>query len=227
MNPPATQPEPGPTPPPRAFAQGTGLVLQSVGFAMFLLTCCVCSTSFLWDTRPTRDQVLREVGQHGLGDTLHDPAKLGVALTILSANVGGLALAALGLGLQSDRRLAAPGAVAAAGLTLAAQLGAAASLWSGPAPAGIRIANALFLIVLIVLLGFTITAHRQVRREPPPPDIDIVPPGKKIPYSFYHEDPPEVRLARELEQRRAKLDAEKKELDRIQGELDKHDKPPT
>ncbi len=45
--------------PPRAFAQGTGLVLQAVGAVLFLTTFCVCSLSGQWQTVLSRGQILQ------------------------------------------------------------------------------------------------------------------------------------------------------------------------
>ena len=69
-----------------------------------------------------------------------------------------------------------------------------------------RIGHAGVTLIVLIALGFAIAAWRQVRAEPPPDDVDIVPPGTKIPYSFYHEDPPDVRLQRDIDQKRRELD---------------------
>ena len=72
---------------------------------------------------------------------------------------------------------------------------------------------------MLTLTGFSWAALRQVLADPPPADIDVVPPGAKIPYSFYHDDPPEVRLAQELAGRRARLEKERQEIERLEAEL--------
>jgi hypothetical protein len=56
-------------------------------------------------------------------------------------------------------------------------------------------------------------------RDPPPPELEILPADYKVPYSHYHEDPPEVRLARELEQRRQRLAVQQKELELLEEKL--------
>ena len=38
-------------------------------------------------------------------------------------------------------------------------------------------------------------ALREMRRDPPPRGMEVLPKDYKVPYSHYHEDPPEVRLA--------------------------------
>jgi hypothetical protein len=58
-----------------------------------------------------------------------------------------------------------------------------------------------------------------MRRNPPPPGHEILPPDFKVPYSHLHEDPPEVRLARELDQRREKLAVQQKELEMLEARL--------
>jgi hypothetical protein len=47
----------------------------------------------------------------------------------------------------------------------------------------------------------------------------VLPPDYKIPYSHQHEDPPEVRLAAELEQRRQRLAVQQKELEEFEKKL--------
>jgi hypothetical protein len=60
-----------------------------------------------------------------------------------------------------------------------------------------------------------IQAFREMRKNPPPAGHDVLPPGYKIPYSHYHADPPEVRLAAELAQRRERLAVQQKELEAL------------
>jgi hypothetical protein len=133
--------------------------------------------------------------------------------------VGGLALASFGLGLQAERRRSAWGAVVTAAVMLTALLAAGVALWMGGAPWLVRIWHALLLVLIAILAGFSVAALRQILADPPPAGVDVIPPGAKVPYSFYHDDPPEVRLARDLANRRAKLDAEREELERMEREL--------
>ena len=58
-----------------------------------------------------------------------------------------------------------------------------------------------------------------MRRNPPPAGFEILPADYKVPYSHMHQDPPEVRLARELEQRRQKLEVQQKELEMLEQKL--------
>lgn len=216
--------------PPRAFAQGTGWLLQTVGMILFFSSCLLCAFTPMWDKpldSPIEiDRTIREnppVG-YSIRGSLSSPAKAGYTFTVATSTLGGLALAVLGLGLQADRRRSALGAVIAASTVEAILLVCNIALWIGGAPFGAILLNFFLLAVYGILLAFTLAAHRQVRASPPPEDIDIIPPGTKIPYSFYHDDPPEVRLARDLEARRKKLNAEQSELDRLQRELDEKQK---
>lgn len=225
---PAPPPPPGSpaTPPPRAFAQGTGVLLQTVGMILFFCSCCICALTPTWDERITSpmeiEQAIRDnrPGVHSIRAALSSPARAGYVFTVTCSTLGGLALAGFGLGLQADRGRSALGAVATAVGVESVLLLSGVGLWVGSAPIPATLLNLLMLLVYAILLAFCVAAYRQVKATPPPADIDIVPPGTKIPYSFYHDDPPDVRLARDIAARQAKLDAEQKELDRLQRELD-------
>jgi hypothetical protein len=58
-----------------------------------------------------------------------------------------------------------------------------------------------------------------MKSNPPPPGHEILPADYKVPYSHYHVDPPEVRLAAELEQRRQRLAVQQKELEMLEERL--------
>jgi Skp family chaperone for outer membrane proteins len=58
-----------------------------------------------------------------------------------------------------------------------------------------------------------------MRKNPPPEGHDALPTGYKIPYSHYHDDPPEVRLAAELAQRRERLAVQQKELEALEKKI--------
>ena len=215
-----------PATPPRAFAQGTGVLLQTVGMILFFCSCCICTFTPMWD-KPMEspveiDKTIRENQPAGysLRASLSSPAKAGYAFTIAFSTLGGLAMAGFGLGMQADRGRSALGALATTATVEAVLLGAGVALWAGGAPLPAKLLNLLLLLFYGVLIAFCVVAYRQIRAAPPPENIDVVPAGKKIPYSFYHDDPPEVRLARDIEARQQKLNAEQAELDRMQKELD-------
>lgn len=210
--------------PPRAFAQGTGILLQTVGVLMFLSSCCVFSLTGIWSPVQADPQTIESIRTNttpepGLRGKLREPAAAGYMITALATSAGGLALAVFGLGLQADRRRAATGAVVASIAVTLLLLIAGALLWTGNAGVVPKAWNLALLAIAGLLVAFTVTALRNVRANPPPPNIDIVPPGTKIPYSWYHDDPPDVRLARELEARRGRLDAERLELEKLEREL--------
>lgn len=218
--------------PPRAFAQGTGVLLQTVGVILFLSSCCVCSLSSWWQPLQDHGQTLGAI-QSGqpIGGSWRDlaqrPREAGYTLTVVFGTVGGLGMAVFGLGLQAERRRAGVAAFATTTLLLVILIFAGVLLWHGGATWAARGLHALLTLIVALLAGFTWVAMRQVLANPPPADIDIVPPGVKIPYSFYHEDSPEVRLTKELANRRARLEAEKQDIDRLEQELNdrKDDQP--
>ena len=80
---------------------------------------------------------------------------------------------------------------------------------------------AVLAVAFAVLHGFAHAAAREMKRNPPPAGHELLPPGYKIPYSHYHPDPPEVRLAAELEQRRQRLAVQQKELEMLEEKLRK------
>jgi len=79
----------------------------------------------------------------------------------------------------------------------------------------------LFAVLFAALFAFSLAAFREFRRIPPPVGHDLLPADYKIPYSHYHADPPEVRLAAELEQRRQRLSVQQKELELLEEKLKK------
>jgi hypothetical protein len=131
----------------------------------------------------------------------------------------GLGLAGTGLGMQAEYRRSAVLALVissagAAFWALNAVFWWTAVRWAIPA----LLATAFFL-GLSTLLAFALGATKEMRRHPPPTGHDLIPPGYKIPYSHYHDDPPEARLAAELEQRRQRLAVQQKELEMLEEKL--------
>jgi hypothetical protein len=70
---------------------------------------------------------------------------------------------------------------------------------------------ALFTLALFSLL--------EMHRNPPAPDHELLPADYQIPYSHLHQDPPEIRLAKELSQRRQKLVIEQAELEQLERRI--------
>jgi uncharacterized membrane protein YedE/YeeE len=131
----------------------------------------------------------------------------------------GIACAAIGLGLQAEHRSSPAGAVIVT---------AVASLFF-LAHAAFAIAYIRSVLIVVLLLAAAIAfpslfvlalgAAREMRRNPPPPGHEVLPTEYKIPYSHYHDDPPEVRLAAELDQRRQRLAVQQKELEMLEEKL--------
>ncbi|MDQ3438889.1 MAG: hypothetical protein M3478_00905, partial [Planctomycetota bacterium] len=215
---------PAPTPadptPPRAFTQGVGTVFQVVGVLVFLTMFISCCGSGLltreWATQP-------HFSSDGFRLSPNKPPtySVGRAVTIcvFCGVFFGLACAAVGLGLQAEHRRAPAGAVV---ITALAALFSLAHAWF----AIVYIHSAFIIVLLVVasvtflvLFGLALGASREMSRNPPPPGHEVLPADYKIPYSHYHDDPPEVRLAAELDQRRQRLAVQQKELEMLEEKL--------
>jgi lysylphosphatidylglycerol synthetase-like protein (DUF2156 family) len=212
------------TPPPRAFSQGVGLLFQIVGGTLFLCSMFVCCGSSLLSKETATHTDLTKIGWHAAGDAPDQPtysAQKAITISLFAAVFFGLALAGIGLGLQAEHARASVFAPVVALL--------ATGFWSVQTIFALTVGGLLMLLVIAgllavgfgVLLGFSIAAAAEVRRNPPPAGHELLPPGYKIPYSHYHPDPPEVRLAAELEQRRQRLAVQQKELEMLEEKLRK------
>jgi hypothetical protein len=217
------EPSPPPhDPPPRAFTQGVGQVLQGIGVVIFLVMFFICCGSSLlskdWATKTSLTQV-------GWGKSSVDPrqpaysAQMALTICVFAGVFFGMALAGVGLGMQAESRHAPAAGVM---LTICAGL-----FWTVHVFFAIHV-NAHFALMLVavanagifwLLMGFAIQAFRETRENPAPEGHDVLPPGYKIPYSHYHDDPPEVRLAAELQQRRERLAVQQKELEALEQKI--------
>jgi lysylphosphatidylglycerol synthetase-like protein (DUF2156 family) len=220
-----------PTPepvPPRAFTQGVGTVFQFVGVILFLSTMFICcGSSFLSkDVAERKDWTMigwgsrLEVSEAGV--QIERPAYSATRAMTLCVTLGvllGITLAGLGLGLQAQTRRA----------PLAAVLVSAAGtmFWLVQALFFVQKLHSILLalLALALLIVFAVLcllasgAWRERKRSPPPADLGILPPDYKMPYSHYHVDPPEVRLAAELEQRRQRIAVQQKELEMLEERI--------
>jgi hypothetical protein len=146
-------------------------------------------------------------------------AQRAVTVSLLVAVFCGLALAGIGLGLQAQGKFAPYGASVITGF--------AAVFWAVQAwffaqqlrSVALAATCGALAVVFAVLAGFGVAALREMRRDPPPPGHEILPADYKVPYSHLHQDPPEVRLARELEQRRERMAVQQKELEMLEERL--------
>jgi hypothetical protein len=207
-------------PPPRAFTQGVGTVYQLVGVLLFVSMMFVCCGSALFSMQSASRPDLAAIGWH-LGPAMYSAAK--ATSVALAVAIGlGVAVASLGLGLQAMHRRAPIGATAVSGF--------GAIFWAVHAVffamvLGSVVLTAVCAILLLLFVGLlllAISAWREMRTDPPPADIALLPVGYKIPYSHLHQDPPEVRLAKELEERRRKLEIQQKELEALEERIRKH-----
>ena len=215
-------------PPPRAFTQGVGTVFQFSGVLLFLAMMLVCCGSSFLSKNVAQRKDWEAVGWGRYTDAA-DPAKpvaraadSANRATTLAVTVGcflGIALAGLGLGLQAQYRAAPLGAVAVAGFGVV--------FWAVQFVFVVQNLRSVVLGViafaLLALFGglcaLAVGALREMRRDPPPAGMELLPADYKVPYSHYHQDPPEVRLARELDQRRERLAVQQKELEMLEGKL--------
>jgi hypothetical protein len=208
--------------PPRAFTQGVGTVFQFAGGILFIALSLTCCGSGLLGKETWKREDLMKVGWHFPGDEFDQPSYSAQRATSVSL-IGGiglaLAVAGLGLGLQATRRSAGVGAVI---VSLAGMM-----FWMVHGIFFVQVMRAWMLVLIsftfVVIYGvffaLAIGAWREMRRDPPPAGHEVLPEGYKVPYSWYHEDPPEVRLERELEQRRERLAVQQKELEMMEEKL--------
>lgn len=216
-------PAPGAAPPPpRAFTQGVGTVFQFVGVTLFLVMMFVCCGSSLVSKNVAERPDLMQIGwQLPLpgGGSLFYSAQRVITLSVTCGVFFGVALAGIGLGLQAQSRAAPYAAVGVtfvgAGFWLLHTIFVVQKLHSALLGLLVFVLLALFA----VLAALAAVALREMRRDPPPPGHELLPADYKVPYSHMHQDPPEVRLARELEQRRERLAVQQKELEMLENKL--------
>lgn len=165
-------------PGPRPLTRGAGLVLQVVGGVLLLGGCCVCGTAGMWDPVISRGEAVR-VAEGGAA-VLADPGRLGAMLTVMFATVGGLAMLVFGLGMQQDRRRAAPAATLSMMILLLVLIAAGVGLWTGSGPWALRLANTALVLVTVMLTVLCVAACREVRADPPPDGPTILPPDADL-----------------------------------------------
>ena len=151
------------------------------------------------------------------------PANQALAVCVAVGTFLGVALAALGLGLQAQRRAAPGGALGLAGFAVV--------FWAVHLVFFVQklhstvfsvLASALLLVSAAGLAALAVGAWREMRRHPPPRGHEVLPADYKVPYSHFHADPPEVRLAREMDERRQRLFVQQKELEALEERIRRH-----
>lgn len=218
--PPPVDPPP-PPPPPRAFTQGVGTVFQFAGVTLFLVMSFVCCGSGLLSREWATQEMFTTTGLRLASGDAYPAYSVARAITVcvFGGVFFGVALATIGLGLQAEHRHAARGAVVLCAI--------GTIFWIAHAAFAVAYVHATLVIVLLIgigvlfifLLVLSISAAREMRARPPPPGHEILPADYKVPYSHYHVDPPEVRLAAELDQRRQRLAVQQKELEMLEEKL--------
>jgi hypothetical protein len=97
-----------PAPPSKyPFAQGVGTIFQFVGVTLFLISMFVCCSTSLLSKDTATHSNLTTIGWHRPGDPPDLPtysAQRALTITLPAAICYGMALAALGLGLQTESR---------------------------------------------------------------------------------------------------------------------------
>jgi hypothetical protein len=214
--------EPSPTPPPRAFTQGVGTVYQAGGVLLFLVMMFVCCVSAFFPLESASRPDLAKIGWFATEDGPWYSAQKATSVALPVAIGLGVAVASLGLGLQAMHRQAPIGALLVSGFGVVFWVVHVVFFAMVLGSIALVTVSGVLAVAFIALLLLAIGAWRDMRANPPPPDLSILPEGYKIPYSHLHQDPPEVRLAKELADRRQKLEIQQKELDALEERIKKH-----
>jgi hypothetical protein len=202
------------------------VLLQTVGMILFLSTCCICSGYGIAESGQSPDQAIEqfqdyEMSRFGFGELLRNPGRAGVMLTVVFVTVGGLAMAVFGLGLQAEKRGAGWAALVTTAALTGVLLVAGAGLWVGDGGWLARTLNAVLIVLLGVLTGFSWAALQQVRAHPPSGELHSVPPDFD-PKAMDDEGPVTAdRLAR----MRADLERQKQKLEKMEREYRQKDRP--
>lgn len=146
-------------------------------------------------------------------------AQRAITIALMLAVFFGIALAGIGLGLQAQSRFAPWAAVAVT--SFATLFWAVHTLFFGATlgSLGWVAGSGIMAVAFGMLTAFAFAALREMRRDPPPRGHEILPADYNVPYSHLHQDPPEVRWARELDQRRERLAVQQKELELLEARL--------
>jgi len=199
--------------------QGVGTVFQFTGVIFFVASMFVCCSSSLLSKETATHTQLTNVGWGASSDGFVYSAQRATTISLMSAIFFGMALAGIGLGLQAQNRIAPT-----FGLLVTAL---ATIFWIVHATFFAMTMHSILLTALCLalaigfffLLTLAIGAFREMLRNPPPRGHEILPADYRVPYSHMHQDPPEVRLARELEQRRERLAVQQQELQMLEEKL--------
>lgn len=182
------------------------------GVLLFVVMMFICCGSGLLSKEFATHSDLTQIGWR-----LYS-AQRALTISLFAAIFFGIALAGIGLGLQAENRAAPIYAIVVTFL--------ASAFWMVHTVFAAQFGSIVFILIaailaciFVVLFVFACASFREMRRDPPPRGHDLLPKDYKIPYSHYHDDTPEVRLARELDQRRERLAVQQKELEMLEEKL--------
>jgi hypothetical protein len=207
-------------PPPRAFTQGVGTVFQFTGVSLFLTLMFVCCVSGLLSPSTAIRKDLAGVGWGRNPDgsaTYSAPRAMTVSLA--TGIFCGIALAGLGLGLQATHRRTPLAAIVLCTFGTLFYVVHCVFFATTLRSWGLLVVCGGLSALFILLLMLSINAWKEMRRSPPPKDFEVLPADYKVPYSHLHQDPPDVRLAKELADRKQKLAVQQKELDQLEEKI--------
>jgi signal transduction histidine kinase len=200
-------------PPPRAFTQGVGTVFQWFGVLLFLAMMFVCCSSSLLSKDTATHSDWRTIGWGNYS------AQFATTLTVTLGVFFGIGLAGVGLGLQAQNPRTPWLAIV---LTLIGALfWIVQTIFFASTVRSVVLTGscAILALVFIALFALAVTATREMLRDPPPAGFEVLPADYKVPYSHMHQDPPDVRLAAELQQRRERLEVQQKELEALEERI--------
>lgn len=175
---------------PRGFARGVGAVLQFFGVVLTFGSCCWWSFAGLTQERIGSSSALMTVADV-VGEA--GATRLWGMGAVVVSFVGGLALAALGLGIQAEKRRATRAAAIVAWIGAAFWL--ARLIWViVTAPGFGRIVAAALMAIAWGLCGvLALVAGDELRRNPPPPDQGAAPADMQLDRAIDREMPSDLR----------------------------------
>lgn len=175
---------------PRAFAQATGLILQLVGIVLTLGTCCWWSFTGL-----TQKKLSPDSQPASLGDIVSaaDALQIWSMAAVCVSFAGGLALAAIGLGLQAEKRRSGTIASWTAGAGAAFWFAYFAYALTHSAGIGRMVWIVLMLLAWGLCAVLSVISADELKRNPPPPDLGKAPADLKPDRLIDREMPPDLR----------------------------------
>lgn len=167
-------PEPPPTPSlPRAFTRGSGAVFQVVGAILAFGSCCWWSFG-----GPAGGRLVTDGDPRSFAQVVRaaDAPQIWAMAGVCAAFTGGMALAALGLGLQAERRGAAVAASWVAGLSAVFWIAHFLAALFSDQTIGRLLWTIIMALVWTACLVLALVSADELRRLPPPPDLGRAPP---------------------------------------------------